>query len=72
MIFYKIIHAHLSLYLIAPADECARAAAIYDCAKKTAPEITNAIQKDLKNSLSAAPVGVMRRNYLRLISTDWF
>jgi hypothetical protein len=40
------------------ADECAAAAEIYDCGKKKAPEMTDAIQNNLKNSAAAAPVGV--------------
>jgi len=53
---------HISLYETAPEDECARAAAIYDCGKKNAPELTNAIQNDLRNSASATPVGVLSRH----------
>jgi hypothetical protein len=50
----------------ASADECAAAAEIYDCGKKKAPELTSAIQENVRNKAAAAPVGV--RQTLLLIN----
>jgi hypothetical protein len=55
-LFYKALHPLPT----ASADECAAAAEIYDCGKKKAPEITNAIQDKMEKISSAAPVGVRR------------
>jgi hypothetical protein len=49
------------------ADECSAAAEIYDCGKKKAPEMTDAIQNNLKTKVAAVPVGV-RNNDCCLIS----
>jgi hypothetical protein len=46
------------LFLAASADECARAAEVYECGKKKAPSLTNAIQQQLTSELSS-PVAVM-------------
>ena len=39
----------------APGDECQRAAGIYECCNKKAPEITNEIQRQLTADLSNPP-----------------
>jgi hypothetical protein len=42
-------------FVKAPGDECQRAAGIYDCCKKKAPEITDEIQRQLTADLSNPP-----------------
>jgi hypothetical protein len=39
---------------LAPADECVRAAEIYECGKKKAPDVTDAIQRQMTSDLSTA------------------
>jgi 3-polyprenyl-4-hydroxybenzoate decarboxylase len=43
------------------ADECTAAAEIYDCGKKKAPEIMDAIQDNLKKKSAAVPVKTVRQ-----------
>jgi hypothetical protein len=43
------------------ADECDAAVEIYDCGKKKAPEITNALQETLTNLSLAAPSSEVSR-----------
>jgi hypothetical protein len=62
----KISSLHVDLFKIilpptaSSADECDAAVEIYDCGKKKAPEITNALQEILTNISSAAPRGEVR------------
>jgi len=39
---------------LARADECVRAAEIYECGKKKAPDVTDAIQRQMTSDLSTA------------------
>jgi hypothetical protein len=44
----------ISKIKLAPADECLRAAEIYECGKKKAPGVTDAIQRQMTGDLSTA------------------
>jgi hypothetical protein len=54
--------------LAASADECARAAEIYECGKKKAPSLTNAIQQQLTSDRSSPPAVMLNYKIYFLIS----